>query len=87
MRVKVSARQARKIEHGDVGYTVKNRNCSPLNAFSVYGIIGSRLDGDQIRLSISVFTGMTTSNTLLTGEKVLSETHHFLFPGWAGRGS
>ena len=55
-----SLSQARKIEHGDVGYTVKNRNCSPLNAFSVYGIIGSRLDGDQIRLSISVFTGIIT---------------------------
>ena len=57
-----SLSQARKIEHGDVGYTVKNRNCSPLNAFSVYGIIGSRLDGDQIRLSISVFTGIITRN-------------------------
>ena len=53
----------RKIEHGDVGYTVKNRNCSPFNAFSVYAIIGSRLDGDQIRLSISVFTGMITNST------------------------
>ena len=58
-----SLSQARKIEHGDVGYTVKNRNCSPLNAFSVYGIIGSRLDGDQIRLSISVFTGIITNET------------------------
>ena len=51
----------RKTKHGDVGYTVKNQNCSPFNTFSVYGIIGSRLDGDEIRLSISVFTGMITN--------------------------
>ena len=55
-----SSQVRRKTKHGDVGYTVKNRNCSPFNAFSVYGIIGSSLDGDQIRLSISLFTGMTS---------------------------
>ena len=67
-----------KSKHGDVGYTVKNRNCSPFNAFSVYEIIGSSLEGDQIRLSISVFTGIITNKEL-----VLSDTHTYPSPDMA----